>query len=321
LSPWTEFDAKPERRMKRAAIEKTLAAVFFCCLGLMALAGPAAAETLWDPLVERLAGDGLERRKIASLFSNPDLEFQPEIMARKMNVLLHTKLSTRKPGPQSEPQVMDRYLNPLLIAGAYAFYREHRVELTVIHERYGVPGEILTALMLIESRLGMTVGDYNGFTILASMALAGDFELIRDRIDKVDMPAGTKDWLIQRTREKGDWAYEELKALIRYAQANGQDPLTIRSSVYGAIGLCQFMPTSAEHYGRDGSGDGRVDLFETRDALHSMANFVAEHGWKDSMTKAEKLKVIYRYNHSESYAMTVLAVADRIAKTRELFGG
>jgi membrane-bound lytic murein transglycosylase B len=81
------------------------------------------------------------------------------------------------------------------------------------------------------------------------------------------------------------------------------------------------MPTSAEHYGRDGSGDGRVNLFEIRDALYSMANFMAEHGWKDSMTEAQKLKVIYRYNHSESYAMTVLAVADRISKTRQLFGG
>jgi membrane-bound lytic murein transglycosylase B len=307
--------------MKRAAIDTTLAAVFFCCLGLLTMAGSAVAGGLWDPLVDRLSADGLERRKVAYLFSSPDLEFQPEIMARKMNVLLHAKTSAQKPGPQPEPQVMDRYLNPLLIAGAYAFYREHRAELTMIHEKYGVPGEILTALMLIESRLGMTVGDYNGFTILASMALAGDFELIRDSIDSRDVPAETMDWLIKRTREKGDWAYEELKALIRYAQANGQDPLTIRSSVYGAIGLCQFMPTSAEYYGRDGSGDGRVDLFEIRDALYSMANFVAEHGWKDTMTEAQKRKVIYRYNHSESYAMTVLAVADRIAKTRELFGG
>ncbi|WP_238528319.1 lytic murein transglycosylase [Pseudodesulfovibrio mercurii] len=279
------------------------------------------AGSVWDPLVDRLSGDGFERRKVAYFFSSPDLEFQPEIMARKMNVLLNTRLSAQEPGPQPEPQVMDRYLNPLLIAGAYAFYREHRADLTLIHEKYGVPGEVLTALMLLESRLGMTVGDYNGFAILASMALAGDFEFIRDRMERTDLSPETLDWLRKRTREKGDWAYEELKALIRYAKGTGQDPLTIRSSVYGAIGLCQFMPTSAEHYGRDGSGDGRVDLFETRDALYSMANFVAEHGWKDSMTEEQKLKVIYRYNHSESYALTVLAVADRIAKTRELFGG
>lgn len=318
MSPWTESDPKDSIRTKRAAIATALAAVF---LSLAVLAGPALAESLWDPLVDRLAADGFDRRKMAYLFSSPDLEFAPEIMARKMNVLLNTRMSSRGPGPRPEPEVMDRYLNPLLIAGAYAFYREHRADFAVIHEEYGVPGEVLTALMLLETRLGMSTGDHNGFAILASMALARDFSLIRDRIERTDIPEETMDWLVRRTGEKGDWAYEELKALIRYAKANGQDPLSIPSSVYGAIGLCQFMPTSVEHYGRDGSGDGRIDLFETRDALHSMANYLASHGWKDSLTPERKLKVIYHYNHSESYAMTVLAVAERIAKTRELFGG
>ena len=318
MSPWTESDPQHNDRTKRAAIATALAAVF---LSVLTMAGAAFAGSLWDPPVGRLAAGGFDRRKTACLFSSPDLEFSPEIMARKMNVLLNTRMSTREPGPRPEPEVMDRYLNPLLIAGAYAFYREHRADFAVIHEEYGVPGEVLTALMLLETRLGMTTGDYNAFTILASMALARDFSLIRDHIERTDIPEKTREWLVRRTEEQGDWAYTELKALIRYARANGQDPLSIPSSVYGAIGLCQFMPTSVEHYGRDGSGDGRIDLFETRDALHSMANYVASHGWKDSLTWEQKLKVIYRYNHSESYAMTVLAVAERIAKTRELFGG
>ena len=318
MSPWTESEFKLKRRIKRAAIGIPMAAVFFC---LAVLVQPVRAATVWQPLVDRLVADGFEERKVVYLFSSPDLEFQPEIMARKMNVLLDTRLTASQPGPLPKPEVMERYLNPLLIAGAYAFYREHRAELTLIHEKYGVPGEVLTALMLLETRLGMSVGDHNAFTILASMALARDFSLIKGHIERTDISDKTMRWLVRRTEEKGDWAYKELKSLIRYAQAGGKDPLTIPSSVYGAIGLCQFMPTSAEHYGRDGSGDGKVDLFETRDALHSMANFVASHGWKDSMTWEQKLKVIYRYNHSESYAMTVLAVAEKIAKTRELFGG
>jgi len=255
------------------------------------------------------------------LFSSPDLEFKPEIMTRKMNVLLNTKLSTKAPGPRRAPQVMGRYLNPILIAGAYAFYREHRAEFAIILERYGVPGEILTALLLVETRLGMNVGEHNGFEILSSMALAGDFALIREGIERTDISDETMKWLVKRTEQKGNWAYGELKALIRYARASGENPLSIPSSVYGAIGQCQFMPTSAEAYGRDGTGDGKVDLFETRDALHSMANYIASHGWRKVMTDAEKHKVIYRYNHSDSYAMTILAVADKIRKTKELFGG
>lgn len=302
--------------MKRAATVFSLAALF-----VMTQIVSASAAGPWRPLVDRLSRDGFDRAYVSELFSSPDLEFSSEIMGRKMNALLNARLSNTGAAPPRKPEVMTRYLNPLLIAGAYAYYREHRAEFAEIRERYGVPGEILTALLLVESRLGMTVGDYNGFSILASMALSRDFSLIEKHINRTDISDKTRQWLLKRTEQKAQWGYEELKALIRYARRNGQDPLSIPSSVYGAIGQCQFMPTSAEHYGRDGDGDGRIDLFETRDVLHSMANFLARHGWKPGMTEEARHKVLYRYNHSDSYVMTILAVAERIGKTRDLFGG
>lgn len=305
-------------RIKRAAFVFALAAVFICSTSLYV---DAEEQGLWQPLVNRLVEDGFDQAHVTYLFSSPDLEFSPQIMARKMNSLLNIKLSTKKPGPPKEPEVMVRYLNPILIAGAYAFYRENRAEFAVIEERYGVPGELLTALLLVETRLGTNVGDSNAFTILASMALSRDFTLIKSRIKRTDVSDDIMKWLVKRTEQKAGWAYTELKALLRYAEGNGQNPLSIPSSMYGAIGQCQFMPTSAEHYGKDGTGDGRVDLFETRDALHSMANFIAEHGWKNSLTPEAKHKVLYRYNHSDSYAMTILSVADKIRKTKDLFGG
>nr|WP_321514146.1 lytic murein transglycosylase [uncultured Pseudodesulfovibrio sp.] len=308
-----------KNRMKCAAIVIALAAVFFC--STLRFSAVAEAEGTWQPLIEQLVEDGFERNHVTYLFSSPDLEFTPEIMARKMNSLLNIKLSAVKPEAPKPPEVMDRYLNPILIAGAYAFYREHRADFAVIDRQYGVSGELLTAILLVETRLGMNVGDNNAFTILASMALSRDFSLIKPHLERTDVSDDIMKWLVKRTEQKSSWAYKELKALLRYAKGNGQNPLSIPSSIYGAIGQCQFMPTSAEHYGRDGSGDGRVDLFETRDALHSMANFIAEHGWKSSLSSEAKQKVLYRYNHSDSYAMTILAVADKIRKTKELFGG
>ena len=302
--------------MKRAAIVTSLAAFF-----VVALALPGRAEGLWQPLVDRLVDDGFDRTYVSYLFSSPDLEYSPEIMARKMNALLNARLSAVGAAPAREPEVMGRYLNPLLIAGAYAYYREHRAEFADIREQYGVPGEVLTALLLVESRLGMTVGDYNGFTILASMALSRDFSLIRSHIERTDISDKTMQWLLKRTEQKAQWGYDELKALIRHARKNGQDPLSISSSVYGAIGQCQFIPSSAEYYGRDGNGDGKINLFETRDVLHSMANFLASHGWKPGLSDEAMHKVLYHYNHSDSYAMTILAVAERIRKTKDLFGG
>lgn len=317
MFPWTESDHFRFLRLRRAAIIFSLAAVFICAV---VRPGPAHAGNVWSPLADRLVADGFDRTYINSLFSRSSLKFSPEVMARKMNVLLDTKLSAKQPGPRAEPEVMDRYLNPILIAGAYAFYREHSADFVVIQKRYGVPGEVLTALLLVETKLGTQVGKHNALSILGSMALAQDFELVRPYIKRQDLSDEVMKWLIRRTGQKANWGYEELKALISYARKNGQDPLNIPSSMYGAIGQCQFIPSSAVHYGVDGSGDGRVNLFETVDALYSMANFVSRHGWKNGLDHKAKLKVIYRYNHSESYALTIMAVADRIRKTHEFFG-
>lgn len=317
MFPWTGSDLFATERLRRAAIVISLAAVFICTTALCSV---AQTDNAWSPLVDRLVQDGFDQKYVDSLFARSSLKFSPQIMARKMNSLLDIKLSTKKPGPRKEPEVMDRYLNPILIAGAYGFYREHRDDFAVIMKRYGVPGEVLTALLLVETKLGTQVGRHNAMTILSSMALAQDFELIKPYIKNKDIAAQTMEWLIGRTQQKANWAYGELKSLITYARKNGQDPLGIPSSMYGAIGQCQFIPSSAIHYGVDGSGDGRVNLFNTTDALHSMANFVRKHGWKSGLDRPAELKVIYRYNHSESYALTIMAVADKIKKTNEFFG-
>ncbi|WP_231117043.1 lytic murein transglycosylase [Pseudodesulfovibrio alkaliphilus] len=303
--------------MKLAANGISLAAVFFFAFWV----GPLlAADPSWEPLKERLVSDGLDRARVEALFAGDDLAFSPEIMARKMRALLEARLAVRKPGPAPGPKVMDRYLNPILLAGAYAFQREHDELFRKIEERYGVPGEVLTALMLVETRLGTQTGKYKAVTILANMALARDFALIRSHLGRTDLSPENEAWLAGRTEQKGNWAYVELKSLIAYADTNGLDPLTMPSSMYGAIGLCQFIPSSAVAYGRDGNGDGRVDLFDMTDALYSMAYFIKRHGWRDGLDREAQLKVIYRYNHSESYALTIMAVADKLRKTAEFFG-
>lgn len=316
MSLWIESDLLITQRIKRAAIVCSLAAVFVCGLVMPSL----AQQNIWAPLVDRLVKDGFDRAYVDKVFGSEDLKFSPKIMARKMNSLVNIKLSTKKPGPRKKAQVMDRYLNPILIAGAYAYFRENQPEFVDIEKKYGVPGAVLTALLLVETKLGSQVGKYKGVHILASMALAKNFELIRPHIKRKDLSLEMQEWLVKRTGQKADWGYRELKSLLTYSKQNIQDPLEIPSSMYGAIGQCQFIPSSALHYGVDGSGDGKVDLFNTSDALYSMANFVKRHGWKSGLDRDAQLKVIYRYNHSESYALTILAVADRILKTNEFFG-
>jgi len=271
----------------------------------------ASAQGTWDPLTRKLADDGFDPVKLHALFSRAEVRFDPKVMARKMNALLEVKLSVGKPKPEV-PELYESYLNPFLLLQARGFLAAQRPVLSAVKVRYGVPEEILTALLLVETKLGRNIGSKSALSTLASMALAGDFSLIAPHFDHREVPPELALWLRLRTAQKGAWAYKELKALLIYANKAGVDPAGIPGSVYGAIGICQFMPTNAVRYGADFDGDGRVDLFETGDALMSAGRFLAEHGWRPNLTREKQMTVLYRYNHSHPYTRTIMAVADRL---------
>ncbi|WP_284690576.1 lytic murein transglycosylase [Salidesulfovibrio onnuriiensis] len=279
----------------------------------------AVAES-WEPLMKRLVQDGFSDSYVRSVFERAHLDFDAGVMARKIDVLLDTKLSSSSSSAPVEPKVMERYLNPILLAGAYASLRENHDVLKRIERETGVPGSVVIAVYLVETKLGRTIGNQKAFAVLSNMALGGDFSKIKMKLKHADLSPEMQEWAASRTRQKGNWAYAELVALLRYSQSLGTDPVEIPGSVYGAIGLCQFMPTNALHYGRDGSGDGKVDLFNEADALFSIAYFLKRHGWKSGLDVEQQHKVIYRYNHSMSYALTIMEVADRLDKTDRFFG-
>jgi membrane-bound lytic murein transglycosylase B len=144
------------------------------------------------------------------------------------------------------------------------------------------------------------------------MARCTDLETLRPFLDSSLIIPDTEEFARRRLREKADWAYGELKALLLLAERDGADPLGIRGSIYGAIGLCQFMPSNVLSYGVDADRDGRTDPFAKPDALHSIANYLRGHGWREWLDHEGQHRVIFDYNHSTAYADTVLAVAERI---------
>ncbi len=63
---------------------------------------------------------------------------------------------------------------------------------------------------------------------------------------------------------------------MRLCKAQGLDPLKVRGSCAGALGLAQFMPSSWRQYAVDFDKDGRIGLFGSRaDAICSVANYLA----------------------------------------------
>jgi len=245
---WTDSDCSG--RAPRMGRGLAALALFFCLLAadVRASGDQRSGYEVWTPLVERLVADGFAPGDLRRLFSDPVMVYDPQVMARKMSPLLDAKLAPPEP-KAAEPEVDARYLNPILLAGAYGYLRENKDLLRRLRDRYGVPEEVLVALLLVETKLGLNTGTAKAAWALANMALARSLSDIEPYLSRSDLDPEIRVWLDERTRQKSDWAYEELEALLRYAEALGRDPLDIPGSAYGAIGQCQFMPTNALAYG------------------------------------------------------------------------
>ena len=179
----------------------------------------------------------------------------------------------------------------------------------------GVPGEVIVAILLIESDLGGNTGKTGIFNALASQAVL-DSALAREKL-AIFWPIQQKDYLaseaaLTRFAKRAAWAREELLTLIHLSGQWRVSPLSIKGSPAGALGWCQFMPTSIERWGADGSGDGQVDVYNPLDAIVSVGHYLQEHGWRVDASREEQLQVVLTYNKSTPYAQAVLELADKL---------
>jgi len=263
----------------------------------------------WSPLIDRLVADGFDGTTIRALFSRAEVTFEPSAMSDKLKELIQKAERL----PSDNPKVVYKgYLKEDVIAQAHSYLQENAELLENINNNYCVSKEIIVSILLVETFLGDIVGGKRAFNTLASMALSTDLETIRPYLPQKLINPRNEGFAKTICRQKADWAYAELKALILYTHQNGFDPLTLLSSVYGAIGLCQFLPSNILSYGVDADNDGRIDLFTKADAFHSIANYLREHGWRCTMDKGSQREVILRYNKSSVYANTVMAVAQKL---------
>ncbi len=274
----------------------------------------AAPDPGWKPLVDRLAADGLDRAALDRLFAGGAVEYSPEIMARKVDAMVKKEFEPRpKPSPKTlEKSNYRHFLTPASIAEAVGFVRQNRAAFDKARREYGPPPELIAAFLMVETKLGSYLGDRDALSVLASLARASSLEQIAPYMKTLAGDPSRRDFAAAAAADRAQWAYRELAALLRYAAAKKQPPASIPGSIYGAIGICQFMPSNALRFGVDADGDGVVDLFCPADAIVSVASYLRGHGWKPGMTPQEAHDVVYAYNHSDLYVLAVLTVAERI---------
>lgn len=282
----------------------------FCwtvCLAFLLLWAPILAEATakdnGDPfqaLQKKLVKDGFNADKIARLYSRPQVFFEADGVT-----ILFT---------YSEAKVdYDQFANDWSIDKAREYMQQHRQELARVEKAYGVDSRVITAILLVESGLGQNTGKrsaLNSLSTLASLMYRDVRRTFYKQIPADKRPPRKK--FEKSARRRSKWAYSELKAFLTYAYQEGFDPAEIPGSFAGAMGYAQFMPSNILAYGKDGNGDGTIDLQTHPDSMASIANFLKRHGWRPGISRKKKEKVIHHYNHSEYYVKVILKIADRL---------
>lgn len=277
--------------------------------------GALSVADTWQPLMRRMARDGVDDGYLRGLFSRMGSSYSHIPMGTKVNELFHNKFMPppAKSAPQKNavPPVYKGVVTAENIVRCREYLLAHAVAFAAMETAYGVPKEVVAGLLLVETRLGTFLGTNSSFWSLACMAAADKPDRVEPTVRSLPLPL-TPDravWLEKILHERSNWAYKELLALVRHSEANGRDPLAMPGSVYGAIGICQFMPSNLPKYAVDGDKDGIIDLFDPADAIPSVGNFLRQHGWAGK-DRATHHKALMRYNKSTVYANTILALAD-----------
>jgi membrane-bound lytic murein transglycosylase B len=282
---------------RRWAVHILCISTAFLCI--WASAAPAQEKNdHFAGLRQRLVADGFSPEAISRLYSRPEVFVEADGVSR---FFLHSEAKLN----------YDQFATAESIEKAQRYLEENTTVLGETEQAYGVDKRVITAILLVESRLGTMAGSRSALNILSTLAALTD-PAFQERFWRI-IPQERRiprEHFNERVQKRAEWGYHELKALLRYAQRDGIDPVTIASSYAGAVGYAQFMPTNILAYARDGDQDGRVDLLVHADAIASIANYLKCHGWQPGISREKQEKVIHAYNPSSYYVNAILKVAD-----------
>ena len=158
--------------------------------------------------------------------------------------------------PTSKPWLEYRanFVNPQRIKLGLEFWHKYRETLRRAELKYGVPQDIIVAVIGVETIYGQDAGKFRTLDALTTLAF--------------EYPP------------RADFFRSELENFLLLAREQQFNLLSIRGSYAGALGIPQFMPSSYRVYAVDFNGDHRINLLsEDKDAIGSVANFLKVFGW------------------------------------------
>ncbi|WP_191600325.1 lytic murein transglycosylase B [Marinomonas algicola] len=182
----------------------------------------------------------------------------------------------------NQPEVMTpyykykaRFLGNARVEAGKDFLKSNKVWLDKAELAFGVPAEVIVAIIGVETFYGRITGNKDVLTSLSTLAF--------------DYP------------RRGNYFRSELEAYLLLARAKAWPISSIKGSYSGALGMAQFMPSNYQKLAIDFDKDGTVDLWgSSADAIGSIANYLKHHGWQANQPILDKVSVLKtRHNSKE----------------------
>ena len=215
----------------------------------------ADSQAPFENLQKRLIADGFDSDRIQAIFASPDVSFE------KGGVSAYFMHNESKLNYKQFTRIWN-------ISSAKKYMQTHQEALDAAQQTFEVDKEVITAIILVETKLGTFTGKRSVMNTLSTLSAMADDEqrqAIWDNLPDNDRRM-SREKFEKKADRKSSWAYRELKAFLTYTENQGMDPTTIKGSYAGAMGISQFMPSNALTLARDGNQDGRIDLFDHADA-------------------------------------------------------
>jgi peptidoglycan lytic transglycosylase B len=238
----------------------------FLCLCCIALTWPSVAQ-------ENFPQPYAERADVVAYISELSEQHgfsEPELKALFARAHQRQDIIERISRPAEKTWTWARYRKLLVdearIEKGVVFWADHAQTLARAQQVFGVEPEYVLAILGIETRYGEVKGS---FAVLDALATLG-----------FDYPP------------RAAFFRSELTQFLLLAREEGKDPAELLGSYAGAMGYGQFISSSYRHYAVDFDDDGVRDIWANPvDAIGSIANYFAEHNWREGELVARKLNV------------------------------
>ncbi len=161
---------------------------------------------------------------------------------------------------------------------------QHKQLLARVSAKTGVPAKYIVALWGLETHYGKVTGKTPILAALATLSYEG---------------------------RRRDFFFAELINALKMIEQGHISPEKLKGSWAGAMGQCQFMPSSFLKYAVDGNADGRIDIWTSLpDVFASIANYLKTVGWTADQTWGRQVRLPKSFTQIETDLTTTRPLRD-----------